>query len=90
MMLDKTWHRLTLEDLAEGSKTREEIERTLEDWAPNHVSESGRVTGYDEWIERAEGIELADGTYLDLGPEYDSPEWRALKKIANQIAREIA
>jgi len=86
----KVWHTLTVEELAEGS-IFEQVESSIEAWLPNYVSDSGRVSSYDDLIEKAvDGLHLDDGRLADLGSEYDSPLFRRLKAIARRLVKETS
>ena len=83
-----TWHTVTLTDLDDGHPVRQIIEDTIESWMPNHLTDTGRLRDTNGLIERCEGVDLPDGTRLDLGPETDSPEWRKMVRLARRIASE--
>lgn len=87
-----TWREPTKEELKPGHPVREEIEKTLEAWAPNHISDSGRVDSYDEWLERLEGLwAWADepNTRLELGTDTTVFPYTALKRIAKAVAADL-
>lgn len=82
------WHTLTVDELKDGPILAQ-VEESIESWLPNYVSDSGRVSSYDDLLDQAvEGLHLDDGRKADLGNEYDSPLFRRLKAIARRIVRE--
>lgn len=46
-----------------------------------------RIDWEDVW-DRLEGSLLADGTYIDLGPETSTPAMRKIKRVINEERRE--
>jgi hypothetical protein len=82
------WHTLTVDELKDGP-IFDQVEASIESWLPNYVSDTGRVSSYDDLIEKAvDGLHLDDGRKADLGPDYDSPLFRRLKAIARRIVKE--
>lgn len=91
-LFEQVWLTPSKEDLAPGTALREVVTEQLESWHPNHVTDSGRITGYDDWIERLEGLDVpgTDGVKLDLGSDPTEAPWTILKSIAKALARELA
>lgn len=87
----RNYRTLTADDLREGSPIREAIEDQLESWHSNYSTESGRITSYDDWIDRADGMEIPgeSGVFMDFGDTYDHPTYRAIRKIAKSLAEEL-
>ena len=82
------WHPLTIDELKDGPIV-DQVEASIESWLPNYVSDTGRVSSYDDLLDKAvDGLPLDDGRKADLGPEYDSPVFRRLKAIARRLVRE--
>ena len=83
------YYDLTLDDVK--GRLRESLATALEQWAPNHVTD-GRVSDYTAWLDRVEGeFQMPDGTWvlLCIGSAEDAPEYRALRRLAKQVAQEV-
>lgn len=91
-LFEKTWFTPSEEDLAPGTPLREAVEETLAEWHSNHSDDNGRITGYDEWVERLEGgVAIPDHPdwYLSLGSQMDQPPYATIKKIARAVAKDL-
>ncbi|WP_020142296.1 hypothetical protein [Terracoccus sp. 273MFTsu3.1] len=84
------WRTPTKEELAKGHAVREAVESLLESWAPNYM-ESGRVSSYDEWIERVEGLEFPTepDTKIELGSDTSEHPYTTIKRIAKAVAADL-
>lgn len=88
--METRWHALSKADLAGDSSVRKDVEEAIESWLPNYTTESGRITSYEDLLDRVDGMTLRNGERLDIGGSVDSPAYRALKALARQIASESA
>lgn len=79
---------ITAADLEKDSPVRLKIEAVMEDWIPSYLTEAGRLRDVDDLIDWVEKYLVDDGIEFPLSTE--TAEYRKLKKIAREVADEIA
>lgn len=91
-LFEKTWFTPSEADLAKGTPLREAVEETLASWHPNYASDSGRISDYEDWLERLEGgVEIPGHPhwYLSIGTDTTEAPYTTLKKIAQAVAKDL-
>lgn len=86
------WAQPTLEELKPDHPVHDAIVETLEAWHPNYVTDSGRISSYEDWLERVEGLEFPDDltTRIEIGSDMTEHPYKTIKKIAQKLAKELA
>jgi hypothetical protein len=81
------YYRFTLDSIAEDGSDREAVESYFE----GEVDRIDNGDTYDDILDRMEGPWEVDGVWrtLDLGTSTDDPVYRKLRRIAQQIRREL-
>jgi len=84
------WAQPTREELRPGHPVHEAVVEQLEAWHPNY-STDGRVTSYDDWVERVEGLEFPGDpeTKMELGADVLEHPFKTVRRIAQKLAKEL-